>query len=156
MTGDDQVVELLNEVLTVELTAVNQYFLDAKMLDEWGFPRLGQHFRSESMGEMKDVDELVGRILSLERHPTLQQLGSLRTGETPTRKLSMALELERDVIDRLTRGIVLTFERSDDGTRQLLEEILQGEEAHAVWLEAQLALVSQIGDARYLAQQAER
>ena len=153
MQGDGQVLELLNEVLTGELTAVNQYFLDAKMFDNWGYAHLGERFRSESIGEMKDADRLIERILYLEGHPNVQRLGNVQIGETASEKLTLALELEREAILRLNRGIALSVERADNGTRDLLEDTLKGEEGHADWLETQLALIGQIGEAHYLAQQ---
>ena len=153
MQGSEDVIELLNEVLTAELTAVNQYFLDAKMFDNWGYERLGQRFRDESIGEMKDADELIERILYLEGHPNLQRLGTVRVGETTPEKLTLGLDLERQAIVRLNRGIALCVAQDDNGTRELLEEILTGEEDHADWIETQLELVRQLGDAHYLAQQ---
>jgi bacterioferritin len=153
MQGDPGVIELLNEVLTAELTAVNQYFLDAKMFDNWGYERLGQRFRSESIDEMKDADHLVERLLYLDGHPNLQRLGAIRTGESPVEKLTLALELEREAIGRLNEGIGLCVERGDNGSRDLLAGILEGEEDHADWLESQLTLVDQLGQAHYLSQQ---
>jgi bacterioferritin len=153
MQGNDDVIELLNEVLTGELTAVNQYFLDAKMFDNWGYERLGHQFRDESIGEMKDADELIERILYLDGHPNVQRLGSIRTGEDTLEKLTLALDLERAAIVRLNAGIALCLERGDNGTRDLLEEILEGEEEHADWIERQLELINQIGAVHYLAQQ---
>jgi bacterioferritin len=153
MQGSDDVIELLNEVLTAELTAVNQYFLDAKMFDNWGYERLGQRFRDESIGEMKDADELIERILYLDGHPNLQRLGTVRVGETATEKLTLGLDLEHQAITRLNRGIALCVAQDDNGTRELLEGILTGEEDHADWIETQLELVRQLGDAHYLAQQ---
>ena len=153
MQGNSQIIELLNEVLTAELTAVNQYFLDAKMFDNWGFERLGERFRSESIDEMKDADHLIERLLYLEGHPNLQRLGTIRTGESPVEKLSLALVLEHEAIDRLNRGIALCVEQGDNGSRDLLAGILTGEEDHADWLESQLALVEQLGQAHYLGQQ---
>jgi bacterioferritin len=153
MQGDPRIVELLNEVLTAELTAVNQYFLDAKMFDNWGYERLGERFRSESIDEMKDADHLIERLLFLEGHPNLQRLGTVRTGESPVEKLSLALTLEHEAIERLNRGIALCVESGDNGSRELLADILRGEEDHADWLESQLALVEQLGHAQYLAQQ---
>jgi bacterioferritin len=153
MQGDPQIVELLNEVLTAELTAVNQYFLDAKMYDNWGYRRLAERFRSESIDEMKDADHLIERLLYFDGHPNLQRLGTIRTGETPAEKLSLALTLEQEAIARLNAGIALCVERGDNGTRDLLEEILEGEEDHADWLESQLSLVEQVGLSHYLAQQ---
>jgi bacterioferritin len=153
MQGSDAVVELLNDVLTGELTAINQYFLDAKECDHWGYRRLGERFRSESIDEMKDADELIERILYFDGHPNLQRLGTVRIGETVPEKFQLALALEKAAIDRLNSGIALCVEQGDNGTRELLEGILTGEEDHADWLETQLALVAQLGDAHYLAQQ---
>jgi bacterioferritin len=153
MQGDPQILELLNEVLTAELTAVNQYFLDAKMFDNWGYVRLGERFRSESIDEMKDADHLIERLLYLDGHPNLQRLGTVRTGEDPVEKLTLALALEREAITRLNSGIALCVDRDDNGSRDLLAEILEGEEEHADWLESQLSLVEQLGQSHYLAQQ---
>jgi bacterioferritin len=153
MHGNEQVIELLNEVLTAELTAVNQYFLDAKMLSNWGYERLGEKFREESIDEMKDADELVERILYLEGMPNLQRLDTVRVGETAPEKLSLALELEVAAIERLNNGIALCVTNGDNGSRELLEGILEGEEEHADWLESQLELIRQVGEAHYLAQQ---
>jgi len=153
MRGRDDVIELLNEVLTAELTAINQYFLDSKMFANWGYERLGKRFRDESIDEMKDADELIERILYLDGMPNLQRLGSVQVGETPVEKFPLALELERQAIERLNRGIELCVAGSDNGTRELLESILEGEEHHADWLETQLELVNQLGDVAYLAEQ---
>jgi bacterioferritin len=152
MQGNESVIDLLNDVLTAELTAVNQYFLDAKMFQNWGYDRLATRFRTQSIEEMKDADELIERILYLEGHPNLQRLGAIGIGETPAEKLALALALEAEAIGRLNRGIALCLEQGDNGTRELLAEILQGEEDHADWLESQLSLVAQLGDAQYLAQ----
>jgi bacterioferritin len=153
MKGDDQVIELLNEVLTAELTAVNQYFLNAKMQKNWGFSRLAARFRDESIDEMKDADELIERILYLDGIPNLQRLGAVRVGEDVREQLELALELEREAIVRLNRGIELCVSRSDNGTRDLLAEILSGEEEHADWLETQLELIRNTGYELYLSQQ---
>lgn len=153
MKGPDDIVELLNDVLTAELTAVNQYFLDAKMCGNWGYERLAAHFRDESIDEMKDADELIERILYLEGLPNLQRLGNIRVGETVAEKLSLALDLEREAIARLNAGIARCTTAGDHGTRDLLEEILEGEEDHADWLETQLSAISDVGDQLYLAQQ---
>jgi len=151
--GHDDVIELLNEVLTAELTAVNQYFLDAKMFENWGYERLGAKFRDESIDEMKDADALIERILYLDGLPNLQRLGTVRVGETATEKLELALDLEKVAIDRLNRGIALCVTNADNGSRELLERILVGEEGHADWLESQLELIRQLGEPHYLAQQ---
>ena len=118
MKGEDAIVDLLNEVLTGELTAVNQYFLDAKMSANWGYDRLASHFREESIDEMKDADALIERILYLEGLPNLQRLGVVRVGETVPEQITLALDLEREAIERLNNGIGLCLERSDGGTRR--------------------------------------
>ena len=153
MKGSEEVVELLNEVLTAELTAINQYFVDAKMIGNWGYDRLAAKFREDSIDEMKDADALTERILYLEGTPNLQRLGTVRVGETVTEKLQAALDLERSAIERLNRGVATCTAQGDNGSRELLEQILDGEEEHADWLETQLELIRQVGDAHYLAQQ---
>jgi bacterioferritin len=153
MRGDDSLIELLNEVLTAELTSINQYFVDAKMLDNWGYERLAHHYRDESIDEMKDAEALVERILYLDGVPNLQRLGTVRVDESAAEKLQLALALEQESIGRLNRGIGQCVSADDNGTRDLLEDILEGEEEHADWLEIQLALLAQLGDALYLAQQ---
>lgn len=153
MRGNTEVIEVLNEVLTAELTAINQYFVDAKMCDNWGYNRLGDKFKADSIDEMKDAEELIDRILYLEGVPNLQRLGTVRVGETVPEKLRLALEVESEAIGRLNTGIRLCSERGDHGSRELLEGILAGEEEHADWLESQLELLRQLGDAHYLAQQ---
>jgi bacterioferritin len=153
MQGDPQIIELLNDVLTAELTSVNQYFVDAKMLANWGYDRLGSHFRDESIDEMKDADVLIERILYLEGMPNLQRLGTVRVGEDAVEKLNLALDLERESVVRLNAGIALCIAQGDNGTRELLDGVLEGEESHADWLETQLTLVEQLGVVPYLAQQ---
>ncbi len=153
MQGEETIIELLNDVLTAELTAVNQYFVDAKMLSNWGYARLGDHFRSQSIDEMKDADELIERILYLEGMPNLQRIGKLHVGENAVEKLGAALDLEREAVTRLNAGIAVAVDTGDNGTRDLLAEILTGEESHVDWLEAQLTLIEQVGQAQYLAQQ---
>jgi bacterioferritin len=153
MKGHDDIIELLNDVLTAELTAINQYFVDGKMFHNWGYQRLGKRFQDESVDEMHDADKLIERILYLEGLPNLQRLGTVRVGETPVEKLQLALELEREAIGRLNSGVARCVELADNGSREMLEDILVGEESHADWLEAQLELVRQLGDAHYLAQQ---
>ena len=153
MTGDDRIIELLNEVLTAELTAINQYFIDAKMCGNWGLARLAERFRHESIDEMKDADELIERILYLDGVPNMQRLGSVQVGDSVGEKLGLALDLEKAAVERLNRGIAVAVEVGDNGTRELFEKILIGEEAHADWLEAQLSLIDQLGEPLYLSQQ---
>jgi len=153
MRRDAAIIDLLNEVLTAELTSINQYFVDAKMLDNWGYERLAHHFREESIDEMKDADELIERILYLDGVPNLQRLGTVRVGETVPEKLQLALTLETESIQRLNAGISSALAGGDNGTRDLLEKVLEGEEEHADWLETQLSLIEQIGEQNCLAQQ---
>ena len=153
MQASPVVLELLNEVLTAELTAVNQYFLHSKMCDNWGYERLAHHAREESIGEMKDADHLIERILYLEGVPNLQRLGTVSVGETVPEQHRLDLDLERAAIERLNRGIATCVAEGDNGSRDLLEDILEGEEEHADWLETQLELLRQVGEAHYLAQQ---
>ena len=152
MRRDNNIVELLNDVLTSELTSVNQYFVDSKMLANWGYERLAEKFREESISEMKDADELIGRILFLEGVPNLQRLGTLQVGEDVAEKLQAALDLEYVSIERLNNGIAACVAAGDNGTRELLDGILEGEEEFADWLETQQELIRQVGEAHYLAQ----
>jgi bacterioferritin len=153
VNGHPEVIELLNEVLTAELTAINQYFIDGKMAENWGYERMGHKFREESIDEMKDAEALIERILYLDGVPNLQRLGPVRVGESVPEKLRLALDVEIEAVDRLNRGIELCGTHHDFGSRELLERILEGEEEHADWLEAQLTLIEQVGVENYLAQQ---
>lgn len=156
MNGHPDVIEILNEVLTAELTAINQYFIDAKMCQNWGYLGLGHRFRDESIDEMKDAESLIERILYLDGVPNLQRLGSVRVGEDVVEKLQLALQVEKEAVERLTRGIELCSDRHDHGSRELLEHILEGEEEHADWVESQLSLVEQLGTPLYLSLQVEK
>ena len=156
MQGNPEIVELLNEVLTAELTAINQYFVHAKMQANWGYERLAHATRDESIDEMKHAEKVVERILYLEGSPNLQRLGALRVGETVPEQLRLDLALEAEAIPPLNAGSAAAASAGDNGTRELLEEILVDEEEHAEWLETQLALIGQLGEAHYLAQQLHR
>ena len=153
MRGNEAVLEFLNEVLTAELTAINQYFIDSKMMASWGYQRLAGKVRADSIDEMGDAEKLIDRILYLDGVPNLQRLGSVRVGETVPEKLALALQVETEAIDRLNRGIALCTQVGDHGSREVAETILAGEEEHADWLETQLELIRQIGEANYLSQQ---
>ena len=153
MRGHDEVIELLNDVLTGELTAINQYFLHAKMCENWGYRRLASHVRDESIDEMKHAETLTDRILYLEGIPNLQRLSPLRIGETVHEQLGNDLAVEMAALQRLNDGIALCARLGDNGTRELLEDILVEEENHVDWLETQLETIRQIGVEHYLAQQ---
>ncbi len=153
MKGSDKVIDLLNEVLTAELTAINQYFIHAKMCGNWGFVRLGKKIRDESIDEMKHADELIERILFLEGIPNLQRLGKVNVGETVKEQFELDLQLEYTAIERLKDGIALCREERDEGSRDMLEHILISEEEHTDWLETQLELMKTLGEQKYLAEQ---
>jgi bacterioferritin len=153
MRGEDEILEMLNDVLTGELTAINQYFVHAKMCDNWGYRRLGEKVRDESIEEMKHAEALVERILYLEGVPNLQRLGTLRVGETVHEQFESDLGVERAALSRLGDGIALCLAKGDHGSRDLLESILHDEEEHVDWLETQLETIRQIGIEHYLAQQ---
>jgi bacterioferritin len=153
MRSDDDVIELLNDVLTAELTAINQYFVHAKMCANWGYLRLHDHGRAESIDEMKHAEQLIERILYFDGVPNMQRLFPMRVGETVPEQFQVDLELEYEAVERLNRGIALTVDRADNGTRELLADILVSEEAHIDWLETQQETIRQIGLERYLAEQ---
>ena len=153
MQGNPEIIELLNEVLTGELTAINQYFVHAKMQENWGYQHLAEHTHAESIEEMKHADKLIERILFLDGVPNLQRLSPLHVGETVPEQLRLDLELEAEALPRLNAGIAQAVAAGDNGTRELLEEILVNEEEHVDWLETQLSVLSDIGEAHYLAQQ---
>jgi bacterioferritin len=152
MKGSDKVIDLLNEVLTAELTAINQYFIHAKMCLNWGFNSLASKVRAESIDEMKHADQLIERILFLEGVPNLQRLGKINVGETVKEQFEVDLQLEYAAVDRLRNGIALCRDEKDEVSRDMLEHILEGEEEHADWLETQLELIKTIGEQNYLAE----
>ena len=151
MQGNAEVIELLNEVLTAELTAINQYFIHAKMCENWGYEKLAKKTHDESIDEMQDAEKVIERILYLDGVPNLQRLGSVRVGETVPEQHQLGLELEIDAIERYNRGVALARDNGDNGTAEMLEDLLAGEEEHADWLEAQLVLIDQVGVENYLA-----
>jgi bacterioferritin len=154
--GSNKVVDLLNQVLTNELTAINQYFLHARMCENWGYERLWHKIRDESIDEMKHADEIIERILYLEGLPNLQRLGKLNIGQTVEEQLRSDYEVERQAIPVLNQGIELCRAEGDNGTADLLEDVLEDEEDHANWLEAQLGLIQQVGLQNYLAEQMKK
>ncbi|MEZ5215017.1 MAG: bacterioferritin [Ilumatobacteraceae bacterium] len=153
MQGDPGVIELLNEVLTAELTAINQYFIHAKLCEDWGYRRLAEAVRHESIDEMKHAERVMDRILFLDGMPNMQRLFPVSVGETVEEQFRLDLALEHVAIERLNRGIAQCVTAGDHATRALLEAILVDEEEHTNWLETQLTTMEQIGEAHYLAQQ---
>jgi len=150
--GDPEIIEFLNEALTAELTAINQYFIHAKMCENWGFTRLAKKNYDESIDEMKDAEKVIERILYLDGVPNLQRLNSVLVGETVPEQHRLDLDLERAAIERYNRGVALARQKGDNGTAELLEDLLVGEEHHADWLESQLFVIEQVGVENYLAQ----
>ncbi len=153
MQGDPEIIELLNEILTAELTAVNQYFIHSRMCENWGYKRLAKQKYEESIGEMKDADRIIKRILYLEGVPNMQRLNPIRAGEDAVEQHVLDLDLERAAIARYNKAIAVCAQKGDNGTRDLLEQVLHGEEEGADWLEGQLHIVEEIGKERYLAEQ---
>lgn len=153
MRGDPKVIEALNEVLTAELTAINQYFIHHKMCENWGYQRLSKKKKEESIDEMKHADSIIERILYFDGIPNMQRLYPIRVGENPIEQHKVDLAVETEAIDRLNQSIALCREKGDNGSRELLESILESEEESADWLEAQLHIVDEIGAECYLAEQ---
>jgi len=150
---DPRVVELLNDALTFELTVTNTYFLHARMLDNWGFGKLGKVFYDLSIDEMKDADALINRILMYDGHPNLQKLNAITTGETPEEMVRLALESEKAAVAQFNAGARECRELGDPGTAAVFEDMVREEEVHADWFEGQLDAIAQVGVQGYLAQQ---
>jgi bacterioferritin len=153
MQRDESIVVLLNEVLTAELTAINQYFIHAKMCSNWGYQRLAAHIRDESIDEMKHAESIIERILFLEGVPNMQRLGPVKVGEAVPEQFQLDLDLEYVAVKRLNDGIAACVASGDNTTRALFEGILISEEAHIDWLETQLSALQAVGESAYLAQQ---
>ena len=153
MKSDPAIIDALNEVLTAELTAINQYFIHAKMCANWGYTRLAEQKRHESIGEMKHADAVIERILYLDGIPNMQRLSPVRVGEDPVEQHRNDLAVEVEAITRLNKAIALCVAKGDNGTRELLAGILKNEEEGADFLETQLHLIEEVGKAKYLAEQ---
>ena len=155
MQGNVQVIEILNEVLTAELTAVNQYFIHAMMCRNWRYERLAKHSREESIEEMKHAQELIERILYMEGVPNMQRYMKINVGQNVPEQHQFDLQVEKDAVARLNRGIALCRDVGDNGSRLLLEKILHEEEEHIDWLEAQFQQIKDMGIENYLSEQIE-
>jgi bacterioferritin len=153
MKGHDKVIDLLNDVLTGELSAINQYWLHARICENWGYQRLWKKVREESLDEMKHADKLIDRVLYLDGLPNLQRYHKINVGQTVPEQLQLDLDVEKAAVKLLNDGIELCRSLGDNGSRELLEEILVAEEEHVNWLEAQLELIAQVGVENYLSQQ---
>jgi bacterioferritin len=156
MRGDDRVTEFLNEQLTAELTAINQYFLHGKMQENFGWVKLARHTRAESIDEMRHAETLTDRILFLDALPNFQRLFPLRIGQTIIQMFEADMAVETEAVDRLRRGIEYMRGVGDVTSANIFEHILRDEEQHIDYLETQLGLVSQLGEQLYLAQLVEQ
>ncbi len=153
MKGDSEIIEVLNEVLCAELTAINQYFIHAMMCKNWGYKKLATHSRKEAIEEMEHAQQVIERILYLEGVPNMQKYMKVAVGQNVPEQHAFDLELEHQAVERLNRGVALAVARGDNGSRALLEKILVDEEEHVDWLDAQLEMIRTIGVENYLAQQ---
>ncbi|GJL50278.1 bacterioferritin [Candidatus Nitrospira salsa] len=153
MKGKKGVVDLLNKILTEELTVINQYFLHSRMCENWGFERLEHKVKERSFGEMKDADEIIRHILFLEGLPNVQRLGKVTIGETVPEQLKLDLVKEKEMVKLLTEGIEHCVKVGDYNTRQKLEEMVEDEEEHVDWIETQLETIKQVGLENYLSEQ---
>lgn len=152
MSGDPEVLKLLNEQLTSELTAINQYFLHSKMQEDWGFTELASKTREESFDEMRHAEAITDRILLLGGLPNYQRLFSLRVGQTLREQFEADLAIELEVLERLKPGVIMCREKSDSTSASLLEGIIADEELHADYLQTQLDLMDKLGEELYSAQ----
>jgi bacterioferritin len=153
MKGDPKIIEALNDILTGELTAINQYFLHARMCKDWGYDKIAKKVYHESIDEMKHAEKLMDRVLFLEGIPNVQRLLKINIGETVKEQFESDLKLEYEAVGKLRVAIQVAFDVKDHTTRELFEKILEDEENHVDWLETQLTLIDQIGYPNYLAQQ---
>jgi bacterioferritin len=153
MKGDAKLLQILNELLGWELTAINQYFVQASMCANWGYERLAAKIRKESLNEMKHAEELIERILHLEGTPNILGLQKVRIGEKVREQLRLDLQVELEAVTRLNKAIALAVEVGDNCTREMLDGILGDEDDHVSWIESQLELIKQVGEENYLAQQ---
>ncbi len=153
MRGDPDIIQSLNDVLTAELTAINQYWVHYKMCANWGYSKLATHLREESIEEMKHADKLIERILFLDGVPNMQRLNPVKVGETVPEQMDLDLALELEAVERLNTAIQLCSDKRDAGTRELLEHMLVDEEEAVDWHEAQIGLIKELGKENYLAEQ---
>ncbi len=152
MRGDPAIIDALNDVLTAELTAINQYYVHYKMCENWGYKRLAQHLREESLEEMRHADKVIERILFLDGVPNMQRLYPVQVGEDVPEQLQLDYAVELAAVERLNKAIALARDAGDNGTRESLESMLKDEEDSVDWHEAQLGIIKEIGKERYLAE----
>ena len=153
MKGSEKVLEALNDILTAELTAINQYFIHAKMCKDWGYGTLASKLREESIDEMKHADEIIDRILFLDGIPNVQRYNKISVGETVPEQFELDLQMEYGAVDRFRKAVKLCRDESDEASAELLEHMLVSEEEHVDWIETQRTLIDQVGLQNYLAEQ---
>jgi len=156
MKGNDDVIQVLQDVLCAELTAINQYFIHARMCENWRYQRLAEHSRKESIEEMKHAQVLIDRILYFDGAPNMQKYMKINVGRTVPEQFQFDLSLEKDAVARFNKGIEACRSKDDNGSRALLEAMLKDEEQHVDWLEAQLQQIEDMGVQNYLAQQTDK
>jgi bacterioferritin len=156
MKAKEGVIELLNKILTADLTAINQYYVHAKMCENWGYERLYEKVRSRSMDEMKDADELIGHILYLEGVPNVQRLGTVHVGETVPEQFKADLKAEQEMLKILTDGVTHCTKIGDYTTRHMLEDMAKDVDDHIDWIETQMETISQVGLENYLSEQIKK
>jgi len=150
-----RIIELFNDALTFELTVTNTYFLHARMLDNWGLPKLGKVFYELSIDEMKDADDIINRILMFDGHPNVQKLNAITVGETAQEMLRLALESEKAAVAQFNASAKECHDLGDHGSAAVFEDMVRDEEKHADWFESQLDAIERVGIEQYLAQQIE-
>lgn len=156
MKAKEGVIDLLNKVLTADLTAINQYFVHAKMCENWGYERLHHHVRDRSMDEMKDADELIGHILYLEGVPNVQRLGTVHVGETVPEQFKLDLKAEQEMLKILSDGVAHCTKVGDYTTRHMLEDMAKDVDEHIDWIETQTETIKQVGLENYLSEQIKK
>lgn len=156
MKAKEGIINILNKILTADLTAINQYFVHAKMCANWGYERLHHKVRERSIDEMKDADELIGHILYLEGVPNVQRMNTVQVGETVAEQLKLDLKAEQDMLTLLNEGIVHCAKVTDFTTRHMLEDMAKDVDGHIDWIETQLETIKQVGVENYLAEQIKK
>lgn len=156
MKAKEGIIDLLNKILTADLTAINQYFVHAKMCENWGYERLHGKVRERSMDEMKDADELIEHILYLEGVPNMQRLGTVNVGETVPEQLKLDLKAEQEMLKILSDGVAHCTKVGDYTTRHMLEDMAKDVDAHIDWIETQLETIKQVGVENYLSEQIKK
>lgn len=153
MKAKEGIIDLLNKILTANLTAINQYFVHAKMCEQWGYERLHEHVCKRSFDEMKDADEIIEHILYLEGVPNMQRLGTVHVGETVSEQLKLDLKAEQEMLQAYAEGVAHCAKVGDYTTRHMLEDMQKDTDGHIDWIETQLELINQIGLEQYLSEQ---